>query len=271
MAVRDDFTAGEVLAAADLNDTFGSKSNSASPRFTGDVGIGTAAPANDVHVYATGGTSAATVTAEALMYLQDAGAGVGNGGGILVGANQGSFAMIKGFLSDGAANSAGFLSFGLRASSSDANLTERMRINTDGYIQGTGTSLGAYAAYTPTISGTGWAIGNGTSAGVLSGLGKRINFLISITFGSTSTFGGAGLVISLPVTTTASNPSFNAFAVDVSTAEYYTLPTLIGSTTTCKPHAIQNASGFIQEVISTKPFTWANGDQIFISGSFEGA
>jgi hypothetical protein len=30
MAVRDDFTAGEVLAAADLNDTFGVKSNTSS-------------------------------------------------------------------------------------------------------------------------------------------------------------------------------------------------------------------------------------------------
>ncbi|MCF8543089.1 MAG: hypothetical protein K9G24_08420, partial [Candidatus Nanopelagicales bacterium] len=29
MAVRDDFTAGEVLAAADLNDTFASKADSA--------------------------------------------------------------------------------------------------------------------------------------------------------------------------------------------------------------------------------------------------
>jgi len=27
MAIRDDFTAGEVLAAADLNDTFASKAN----------------------------------------------------------------------------------------------------------------------------------------------------------------------------------------------------------------------------------------------------
>jgi hypothetical protein len=39
MAVRDDFTAGEVLAAADLNDTFASKANLASPTFTGTVTI----------------------------------------------------------------------------------------------------------------------------------------------------------------------------------------------------------------------------------------
>lgn len=37
MAVRDDFTAGEVLAAADLNDTFASKAPVASPTFTGTV------------------------------------------------------------------------------------------------------------------------------------------------------------------------------------------------------------------------------------------
>jgi len=46
MAVRTSFTAGEVLAAADLTDTFGSKGNLASPAFTGTptaptAGLGT--------------------------------------------------------------------------------------------------------------------------------------------------------------------------------------------------------------------------------------
>ena len=35
MAVRNDFAAGEVLAAADLNDTFAAKADLASPAFTG--------------------------------------------------------------------------------------------------------------------------------------------------------------------------------------------------------------------------------------------
>ena len=37
MAVRNDFTAGEVLAAADLNDTFAAKADVLSPTFGGDV------------------------------------------------------------------------------------------------------------------------------------------------------------------------------------------------------------------------------------------
>jgi hypothetical protein len=39
MAIRNDFAPGEVLAAADLNDTFGSKAPTVSPTFTGTVTI----------------------------------------------------------------------------------------------------------------------------------------------------------------------------------------------------------------------------------------
>jgi hypothetical protein len=42
MAIRNDFAPGEVLAAADLNDTFGSKANLASPSFTGEVKVNAA-------------------------------------------------------------------------------------------------------------------------------------------------------------------------------------------------------------------------------------
>jgi hypothetical protein len=254
------------LAVADKIDT---KADSASPRFTGDVGIGTVTPANDVHIFANGGTSSATVTSESLLYLQDSGVGAGNGGGVLFGAAQGSFASIKGSLTDGSSNSAGYLSVGVRAFPSDANLTEQLRINTNGYIQGTGLSLGAYTTFTPTLSGTGWTIGNGTSVGKYSQIGKRVNYSLIITFGSTSTFGGAGLEISLPVARTANDSIFNGIGIDVSTANYYTLPTVSAAGSIVKPQAIQSAIGLIQEVISTKPFTWANGDQIYVSGSYE--
>jgi hypothetical protein len=53
MAVRDDFTAGEVLAAADLNDTFGAKANLASPTFTGTPAAPTAAAGTNTTQLAT--------------------------------------------------------------------------------------------------------------------------------------------------------------------------------------------------------------------------
>jgi hypothetical protein len=53
MAVRNDFTAGEVLAAADLNDTFLAKANLASPTFTGTPAGPTAAAGTNTTQLAT--------------------------------------------------------------------------------------------------------------------------------------------------------------------------------------------------------------------------
>jgi hypothetical protein len=53
MAIRTDFTAGEVLAAADLNDTFGAKANLASPTFTGTPAAPTAAAGTNTTQLAT--------------------------------------------------------------------------------------------------------------------------------------------------------------------------------------------------------------------------
>jgi hypothetical protein len=53
MAVRNDFTAGEVLAAADLNDTFAAKADLASPTFTGTPAGPTAAAGTNTTQLAT--------------------------------------------------------------------------------------------------------------------------------------------------------------------------------------------------------------------------
>jgi hypothetical protein len=53
MAIRTDFTAGEVLAAADLNDTFAAKANLASPTFTGTPAAPTAAAGTNTTQLAT--------------------------------------------------------------------------------------------------------------------------------------------------------------------------------------------------------------------------
>jgi hypothetical protein len=57
----------------------------------------------------------------------------------MFGANQGAFAAIKGLLSDGANNTSGSLAFSIRPASTDATLTEAMRITAAGNV-GIGTS-----------------------------------------------------------------------------------------------------------------------------------
>jgi ABC-type xylose transport system substrate-binding protein len=73
MAIRTTFTAGEILTAADLTDTFGAKSPVASPTFTGTVTlpesiVGAPAPNrnllyNGAMQVAQRGTSTASITA----------------------------------------------------------------------------------------------------------------------------------------------------------------------------------------------------------------
>jgi hypothetical protein len=145
--------------------------------------------------------------------------------------------------------------------------TNRFKINTDGLITGSGQSLGAGTAYTPVISGTGWALGNGTITGAYSAIGKMVYFDAKIIFGSTSTFGGSALQISLPFTA-IDEKRINARFTDSSAGTNFFGTGIVASdvTTTVTIWAIQSAAGLIEPVISSKPFTWANTDIIKIDG-----
>jgi len=66
-------------------------------------------------------------------------ASAGAGGAFIVGAQAGSFAAIKGLLTDGSNNTAGDLAFATRTTSSASTLTERLRITSAGLV-GVGTS-----------------------------------------------------------------------------------------------------------------------------------
>jgi hypothetical protein len=68
------------------------------------------------------------------LLLRDSGAGSLNGGAVVFAANQGSFAAIKGQLTDGTTNSIGRLSFFTRNSTSDSALAKRMMISEIGYV-----------------------------------------------------------------------------------------------------------------------------------------
>jgi hypothetical protein len=68
------------------------------------------------------------------LLLRDSGAGSLNGGAVVFAANQGSFAAIKGQMSDGTANSVGRLSFFTRNSPSDSTLAKRMMISESGNV-----------------------------------------------------------------------------------------------------------------------------------------
>jgi hypothetical protein len=110
----------------------------------GYVGIGTSAPNSTLSVQGAGQTTSAIVTSSSMpgtIGVGDTGATGGNGGGLVFSANSEAwkFAAIKGLVTSGSGNSTGDLAFSTRRLTSDAALTEAMRITSAGYV-GIGTS-----------------------------------------------------------------------------------------------------------------------------------
>lgn len=151
---------------------------------------------------------------------------------------------------------------------------ERFIVDSAGLITGSGTSLGAWTAYTPTLGGTGWDIGDGTIAGAYCQIGKVVFFRAIVTFGSTSTFGAAAAPrITLPVTAATGSvaqnaASFGALYTDTSAGLAYNGVVLAASATVVEMR-IPGASGVTTVATATTPFTWASTDTIVISGTYQ--
>jgi hypothetical protein len=152
-------------------------------------------------------------------------------------------------------------------------LTERMRIDRNGLITGTGTSLGAWTSYTPTLAGTGWAIGDGTIQGFYSQIGKNVAFRIRIIFGSTSTFGAGEPTVTLPVST--ANIGFPIFAggryQDISLGASANAAALIEDNGNRIFLRYWNTDNQMTASSSTAPWTWAASDVIIINGVCQAA
>lgn len=150
---------------------------------------------------------------------------------------------------------------------------ERLRLDANGLITGTGTSLGAWTAYTPTLGGTGWAIGNGTADGHYLQIGKVVMVRGIFTFGSTSTFGASSepAVTNLPVTArTADFPVADVQFSDVSaSAVYRGAPYMYG--TSGFAFRFIGGNGVHSQTNATNPFPWATGDIIRFTGTYEAA
>jgi hypothetical protein len=169
---------------------------------SGNVGIGASIPATlaQLTVYGTGQTTAAMSTSSGLggtLYVRDSAVAAGNGGAVIFGAGQGSFAAIKGLLTNGSTNTIGDLAFSTRNANADAALTERMRILSGGNV-GIGTSSPAVKLDVTGIAG--WS-GNttgqtaqivGASSGIAGGGNFRVlsNTTQAVDVGGALTLGG---------------------------------------------------------------------------------
>lgn len=130
----------------------------------------------------------------------------------------------------------------------------------------------AWTSYTPTL--TNWTLGNGTLTGRSMQAGKLVHAVAELTLGSTSTPSGT-FAVSLPVATRDSSSSaalpLNGFiGVWDSSAlafEYY-VPVMSASSTTVLV-ARKPAAGTL--LTATSPFTFATGDKVWVTLSYEAA
>ena len=147
---------------------------------------------------------------------------------------------------------------------------QRLNIDSAGLFTGTGTSMGAWTSYTPTLGGTGWAIGNGTITGKYCQIGKMVDVSIQVTFGTTTTVGSVAPTFSRPVA--GSGALLDASTVelfDFSAATSYAGMSQMGNTAI--PAYSTGASGIQTLITTTVPFTWATSDKINLRFRYEAA
>lgn len=131
---------------------------------------------------------------------------------------------------------------------------------------------GAWTSYTPTwtASAGAVAIGNGSLAGAYRRIGKTVDFRMLWVAGSTTTFGTAGAHWSFglpPLGNTAGAFAWPLRMLDAGTLEYAGIAATgsdgvaSGSIELFKP-----VSG---RIVNNSPFTPANGDKLWVSGTYE--
>lgn len=135
------------------------------------------------------------------------------------------------------------------------------------------SNFGAWTAYTPTLGGTGWALGDGTITGAYCQIGKIVFFRATFTFGSTSTAGTASPTFTLPVNAVAGSLRYpvNSRFFDASASTVYVGAAHLGGATTVNVFSTSAANGATTATNSTTPFAWTTSDVIYINGTYEAA
>lgn len=130
----------------------------------------------------------------------------------------------------------------------------------------------AWASYTPVWSAvtTQPVLGNGTLTGNYFQAGKLVHVRIVLNPGSTTTFGTGLYRLSLPVTPKV-NGLLSACCEDLSSGTRWAgqarIITASATGDNMRIVVAPNTGG----VTEAAPFTWANGDLLILSGSYEAA
>lgn len=131
-----------------------------------------------------------------------------------------------------------------------------------------------WSTFSPTAGG-GFTVGNGSLTGRYQQIGKSVKFKIFFTAGSTSSFSGT-FTFTLPVTSVGSDvsgtPYGNAFLQDASVGTGSRRSgTVMRATASNEVYVVVDSIASSGLVNNTVPWTWANGDDLFLSGEYEAA
>ena len=145
---------------------------------------------------------------------------------------------------------------------------------------GTASGLGAaWASWTPTLTAAfgSWTLGNGTLDCKYIQIGKTVHYRFSFTFGSTSAMPIVQPRFSLPVTAAtyggASGTPIGLVHIEDSGTGNFVGMVEMFSTTVAIPfyQALSGTNISVGNISTTAPMTWATGDQLNCSGTYEAA
>jgi len=126
--------------------------------------------------------------------------------------------------------------------------------------------IGVMAAWTPTLSGI--TIGSGTVDARYCKIGKLVYFEINIVLAANSSITGA-VSFSIP-SASRSTRFIYGFIIDAGATFYMLSGEVIYSACNC--WAVGSAGGYVTPftaLSSTVPMTWATGDSLHLSGTYE--
>lgn len=139
-----------------------------------------------------------------------------------------------------------------------------------------GVGLGTWVAYTPVLSGTGWALGDSTLDAAYMRIGKTVWFSVAVAWGSTATYGAASTPrFTLPSTAAtavglAVVGSGKSTAFDTGTNKYEWHLNFVNATNVAPVLVGANGDGLAGPTATT-PFTWAAGDGLLLTGHYREA